>query len=179
MRARAASWQGRQRLSLSVAARGHGFWPAHCSHPGQAQWSPCAITAPPFAGNCLPDRPSSVHRIRWSRAGRVLHFAPMPIYEFVCESCGRIVERLQKLSDPPPEACPECGGKMAKIMSRNSFQLKGGGWYRDLYSSSGSAGSASGDGKAAPKESAAKETKTAEAAPAASPPASTTPAKKD
>jgi putative FmdB family regulatory protein len=102
----------------------------------------------------------------------------MPIYEFVCESCGRIVERLQKLTDPPPEACPECGGKMAKIMSRNSFQLKGGGWYRDLYSSSGSAGP-SGDGKAAPKESAAKETKTAEAAPAASPPASTTPAKKD
>jgi putative FmdB family regulatory protein len=60
----------------------------------------------------------------------------MPIYEFVCEACGRLVERLQKVSDPPPEACPECGGKMAKIMSRNSFQLKGGGWYRDLYSSS-------------------------------------------
>ena len=59
----------------------------------------------------------------------------MPIYEFVCEACGRIVERLQKVSDPPPDACPECGGKMAKIMSRNSFQLKGGGWYKDLYSS--------------------------------------------
>src|SRR5947199_5726811 len=62
----------------------------------------------------------------------------MPIYEFVCEACGRIVERLQKVSDPPPDACPECGGKMAKIMSRNSFQLKGGGWYRDLYGSSSS-----------------------------------------
>ena len=61
----------------------------------------------------------------------------MPIYEFVCESCGRTVERLQKLTDPPPDACPECGGRMAKIMSRNSFQLKGGGWYRDLYGSSG------------------------------------------
>jgi putative FmdB family regulatory protein len=60
----------------------------------------------------------------------------MPIYEFVCEACGQLVERLQKVSDPPPQACPECGGKMAKIMSRNSFQLKGGGWYRDLYSSS-------------------------------------------
>ena len=59
----------------------------------------------------------------------------MPIYEFVCEKCGRIVERLQKVTDPPPEACPECNGKMAKIMSRNSFQLKGGGWYKDLYSS--------------------------------------------
>ncbi|HKB77918.1 MAG TPA: zinc ribbon domain-containing protein [Myxococcales bacterium] len=100
----------------------------------------------------------------------------MPIYEFVCESCGRIVERLQKLSDPPPEACPECGGKMAKIMSRNSFQLKGGGWYRDLYSSSGS-GNSSGDGKPAAKET-AKETKTETAAPASTP-AAAPPAKKD
>jgi predicted nucleic acid-binding Zn ribbon protein len=33
---------------------------------------------------------------------------------------------------------------MAKIMSRNSFQLKGGGWYRDLYSSSGRKGDAAG-----------------------------------
>ncbi len=67
----------------------------------------------------------------------------MPIYEFVCEACGRIVERLQKVSDPPPDACPECGGKMAKIMSRNSFQLKGGGWYKDLYSSAGKSGGGS------------------------------------
>jgi putative FmdB family regulatory protein len=98
----------------------------------------------------------------------------VPIYEFVCESCGRIVERLQKVTDPPPEQCPECGGKMAKIMSRNSFQLKGGGWYRDLYSSSGSAKPSGADGKPA----APKETKTETAAPASTP-ASTAPAKKD
>lgn len=66
----------------------------------------------------------------------------MPIYEFVCESCGRLEEHLQRLTDPPPAACPECQGKMAKIMSRNSFQLKGGGWYKDLYSSTGKAGTA-------------------------------------
>src|SRR3977135_1358931 len=59
----------------------------------------------------------------------------MPIYEFVCEACGQLVERLQKVSDPPPKACPECGGKMAKIMSRNSFQLKGGRSYGHLSSS--------------------------------------------
>ena len=125
----------------------------------------------------MPEPADIVHPIRWRCAGRVLHFRSMPIYEFVCESCGRIVERLQKLSDPPPEACPECGGKMAKIMSRNSFQLKGGGWYRDLYSSSGSANTpnTSSDGKAA-----AAETKKTEAAPAASPaPPSTAPAKKE
>jgi len=99
----------------------------------------------------------------------------MPIYEFVCESCGRLVEKLQKLSDPPPESCPECGGKMAKIMSRNSFQLKGGGWYRDLYSSSpgkkeapaATPAAAGGDGKPA-------EPKPAESKPAEPKPASTT-----
>lgn len=78
----------------------------------------------------------------------------MPIYEFVCESCGRLEERLQKLSDPPPEACPECGARMAKIMSRNSFQLKGGGWYKDLYSS-GSSASSGANSAAAPKADAA------------------------
>ncbi len=74
----------------------------------------------------------------------------MPIYEFVCEACGRIVERLQKVNDPPPDRCPECGGKMAKIMSRNSFQLKGGGWYKDLYSSSNKGGNSSASGTSAP-----------------------------
>ncbi len=60
----------------------------------------------------------------------------MPIYEFVCEACGRLTEVMQKVSDPPPAACPECGGgRMAKLVSRTSFQLKGGGWYSDLYSS--------------------------------------------
>ncbi len=100
----------------------------------------------------------------------------MPIYEFVCESCGRIVERLQKVSDPPPDECPECGGKMAKIMSRNSFQLKGGGWYRDLYGSSSPGKTSGADGKPAAKE--AKETKTETAAPSSTP-APAAPAKKD
>ena len=75
----------------------------------------------------------------------------MPIYEFVCEKCGRLVERLQGIHDPPPDACPECGGKMAKIMSRNSFQLKGGGWYKDLYSSGSKS---SGGGSSSPSSDA-------------------------
>jgi putative FmdB family regulatory protein len=78
----------------------------------------------------------------------------MPIYEFVCEACGRLVERLQKVTDPPPDGCPECSGKMAKIMSRNSFQLKGGGWYKDLYSSSKGGGANSTSGTSAPSSDA-------------------------
>jgi len=98
----------------------------------------------------------------------------MPIYEFVCEACGHIVERLQKLTDPPPDACPECGGKMAKIMSRNSFQLKGGGWYRDLYSSPSSSPAKPAEEKPAPDKKGEKKEASAPAAPA-----TTTPAKKD
>jgi len=61
----------------------------------------------------------------------------MPIYEYVCEKCGKLNDVLQKVSDPPPERCNGCGakGKLTKIVSRSSFVLRGGGWYADLYSS--------------------------------------------
>ena len=36
---------------------------------------------------------------------------------------------MQKFSDAPLKKCPACGGRMAKLMSMNSFQLKGSGWY--------------------------------------------------
>src|SRR4029078_5972779 len=53
----------------------------------------------------------------------------MPIYEFKCDSCGTVTERLQKMDDAPLKKCPKCGGKVVKIFSRSSFQLKGSGWY--------------------------------------------------
>jgi putative FmdB family regulatory protein len=60
----------------------------------------------------------------------------MPIYEYLCEVCGMVNEKLQKVNDPPPARCDECGSrKLAKLVSRSAFQLKGGGWYSDLYAS--------------------------------------------
>jgi len=60
----------------------------------------------------------------------------MPIYEYLCEGCGKVNEKLQKVYDPPPARCDECGSrKLAKLVSRSAFQLKGGGWYSDLYAS--------------------------------------------
>ena len=53
----------------------------------------------------------------------------MPIYEYQCENCGETAEVLQKFSDAPLSQCPACGGSMHKLMSMNSFQLKGNGWY--------------------------------------------------
>ncbi|NIA08716.1 MAG: zinc ribbon domain-containing protein [Nitrospiraceae bacterium] len=53
----------------------------------------------------------------------------MPIYEYECESCGKVVESWQKISDPPLSTCKYCGGKLHKLISHSSFHLKGSGWY--------------------------------------------------
>lgn len=76
----------------------------------------------------------------------------MPIYEYACEKCGKLTEVMAKVDDPPPGVCPNCGAKkkMQKVLSKSTFQLKGGGWYSDLYGNkpggSGSGGD-SGGGK--------------------------------
>lgn len=53
----------------------------------------------------------------------------MPIYEYECIKCHQTTEALQKFSDPPLTDCPHCRGKLKKLMSLNSFHLKGSGWY--------------------------------------------------
>lgn len=53
----------------------------------------------------------------------------MPIYEYKCEKCKREIELFQKISDPPDKYKCECGGKLKKLMSRNSFILLGDGWF--------------------------------------------------
>jgi putative FmdB family regulatory protein len=60
----------------------------------------------------------------------------VPIYEYRCAKCDRVTEALQRVSDPPLKRCEHCGGKLAKIISRTSFQLKGGGWYAQGYGGS-------------------------------------------
>ena len=45
----------------------------------------------------------------------------MPIYEFRCEVCGKIFERIQKANDPWPP-CPKCGAsKVFKLPSIFGF----------------------------------------------------------
>ncbi len=53
----------------------------------------------------------------------------MPLYEYECQDCHYRFERLQRFSDPPPPKCPECGGKIAQLMSAAAIQFKGSGWY--------------------------------------------------
>lgn len=58
----------------------------------------------------------------------------MPYYEYNCLKCKQTLEILQKISEAPKRKCPECGGKLKKLISNTAFQLKGGGWYADGYS---------------------------------------------
>lgn len=53
----------------------------------------------------------------------------MPVYEYECEDCGKIVEIVQKISEPPVTECQYCSGRLHKIISQSSFHLKGSGWY--------------------------------------------------
>jgi len=66
----------------------------------------------------------------------------MPIYEYVCQKCGRKTEVIQGHSAPPPKSCPHCGGAMKKAFSAPAIQFKGSGFYLTDY----------GKGDAGPKK---------------------------
>lgn len=57
----------------------------------------------------------------------------MPIYEYRCQGCGQVTEVLQRVSDPPLQRCESCAGRLEKLISRTSFQLKGDGWFAQGY----------------------------------------------
>ncbi|MGC1550737.1 MAG: zinc ribbon domain-containing protein [Rhodanobacter sp.] len=62
----------------------------------------------------------------------------MPIYEFECSSCGHRFDRLQKLSDPDPDTCPQCGApQVQRKLSAPSFRLAGSGWYETDFKKDG------------------------------------------
>jgi putative FmdB family regulatory protein len=106
----------------------------------------------------------------------------MPLYEYKCESCGKIFEIIQKFSDTPLEVHDECGGKVIRLISPSALQFKGSGWYVNDYARSGNGqgkenkdGKDSKDSKDTKKEStgssdssAKSETKTSSSTPASS-----------
>ena len=52
----------------------------------------------------------------------------MPIYEYECQSCGHVLDALQKISDDPLKHCPDCGEpSLKKLLSAPRFRLKGSG----------------------------------------------------
>jgi putative FmdB family regulatory protein len=77
----------------------------------------------------------------------------MPIYEYECLQCGKRTEWLQRMSDGPLAACPQCGGEVRKLISAPSFQFKGSGFYKTDYADKKSGGSGSSGSSAGKSES--------------------------
>jgi putative FmdB family regulatory protein len=80
----------------------------------------------------------------------------MPIYEYQCQKCGTF-ETTQKITDKPLAKCPTCKGKVRKLISNTSFQLKGTGWYITDYARKGKSDDSKSDSSSKP--SSATETK--------------------
>lgn len=77
----------------------------------------------------------------------------MPIYEYRCKKCGKSVEAIQKVDDPPLKKCETCSGPLEKLISRSSFQLRGGGWFDSGYSSGSGSGSSGSSGSSSKSSS--------------------------
>lgn len=54
----------------------------------------------------------------------------MMLFDFQCQHCGKVEERLVRSGDT--QQC-ECGYVMKKLVTGTSFSLKGNGWERDGY----------------------------------------------
>ena len=53
----------------------------------------------------------------------------MPLYEYECFVCGHGFERIRRVADASSVACPECGGKVRRLLGVPALQFKGSGWY--------------------------------------------------
>ncbi len=80
----------------------------------------------------------------------------MPIYEYRCSKCGEVFEAFQKINDNPLNACKFCHGKVERLISQSSFQLKGSGWYMTDYARKSESSSGPTDSGAKSSEKSAK-----------------------
>ena len=98
----------------------------------------------------------------------------MPIYAFECSACGHEFDRLQKLADPDPTACPACDAEAVKRqLTAPAFRLAGSGWYETDFKKDGDRkrNLVEGSGDSKPAESKPADTKPAESKPAEAKPA--------
>jgi putative FmdB family regulatory protein len=101
----------------------------------------------------------------------------MPLYEYKCTTCQKHTEKIQKFSDPEITVCPQCGGKLERVLSAPAISFKGGGWYADGYgnakpkSSSDGASKSGSDSKRATDSKSSNDSKPAKDSASAATPA--------
>lgn len=58
----------------------------------------------------------------------------MPTYEYECNKCKKHFDVFQSMSAKPVKKCPECGGKVTRLLGTGSGVIfKGTGFYQTDY----------------------------------------------
>ena len=61
----------------------------------------------------------------------------MPTYEYECSKCSDVFEVFQSMTEDRIKKCPECGGKVKRLIGTGSGVIfKGSGFYETDYRSS-------------------------------------------
>ena len=85
----------------------------------------------------------------------------MPIYEYRCQSCDAISEKLVRGGNEPT-TCPECGKEgLTRLISRAGIIFKGSGFYVTDSKGSSSAGSSTAKSSSSESKSSSSESTSA------------------
>lgn len=61
----------------------------------------------------------------------------MPTYVYECRKCGHQFDKFQAISASPLKSCPECKGRVARMLTTGSgIIFKGSGFYQTDYKKS-------------------------------------------
>ena len=85
----------------------------------------------------------------------------MPTYDYECRKCGHKFEYFKSMSEPDPKKCPECKGKLKRLIGTGAgIIFKGSGFYETDYKKKKLKSEESGSSKATNRNS---DTKSSEA----------------
>jgi len=61
----------------------------------------------------------------------------MPTYDYKCNECEHEFEKFQSMTAKPDKKCPECGGKVQRLIGTGAgVVFKGSGFYETDYKKS-------------------------------------------
>ncbi|MBN1916844.1 MAG: zinc ribbon domain-containing protein [Verrucomicrobia bacterium] len=74
----------------------------------------------------------------------------MPTYDYECQRCKHTFEAFQSMTEKPLSKCPECGGRVRRLIGAGAgIIFKGSGFYATDYRSKSYAKGAKADAPAA------------------------------
>jgi putative FmdB family regulatory protein len=85
----------------------------------------------------------------------------MPTYEYECNKCGHRFEKFQSITEKPLQRCPECKGKVSRLIGTGAgIIFKGSGFYATDYRSDSYKSAARADSTSSSKSTESKSEKT-------------------